>query len=66
VLDQLGADPGDATMVGDSWERDVVGARRVGMRAVWIANGRPSPEPVDPDNGLWVIDHIGGLPDVFA
>jgi putative hydrolase of the HAD superfamily len=38
VLDQLGARAEDATMVGDSWERDVLGATAIGMSAVWIGD----------------------------
>ncbi len=30
-------------MIGDSWERDVMGALAAGMRAVWISHGRAAP-----------------------
>jgi putative hydrolase of the HAD superfamily len=36
ALDRLGVAAGDAVMVGDSWENDVVGAARCGIRAVWL------------------------------
>lgn len=36
VLRDLGARPSEALMVGDSWENDVLGANRVGIRAVWL------------------------------
>lgn len=45
VLDDLGVAPQEAAMVGDSWERDVVGALGAGMTAVWISHGRPTPQP---------------------
>ena len=45
ALDLLGVPPGRAAMVGDNWERDVCGARAVGMRAVWISHGRVPPGP---------------------
>jgi putative hydrolase of the HAD superfamily len=38
-------DPSRAVMVGDSWERDVVGAVSCGLRAIWISDGSPVPEP---------------------
>ena len=39
-------DPAQAIMVGDAWTTDVVGARSVGMRAIWLnRHGRPCPEP---------------------
>jgi putative hydrolase of the HAD superfamily len=43
ALELLDVAPEHAVMVGDSWERDVTGALAVGMRAVWISNGRPTP-----------------------
>lgn len=51
VVEGMGADPGRTLMVGDSWERDVLGALDAGMAgAVWLAHGReptgPVPEPV--------------------
>jgi putative hydrolase of the HAD superfamily len=36
VLDELGVDPREAAMVGDSWEDDVEGARALGMRAYLV------------------------------
>jgi putative hydrolase of the HAD superfamily len=39
ALDALGCSADDAVMVGDSLERDVVGARRAGLRSVWLDRG---------------------------
>ena len=36
ALDQLGAAPVEATMVGDTLARDIAGARAVGIRSVWL------------------------------
>jgi len=36
ALAALDAAPGDATMVGDSLQRDVAGARAAGMRTIWL------------------------------
>jgi HAD superfamily hydrolase (TIGR01549 family) len=36
ALDRAGCTPEQAVMVGDSWTSDVMGARSVGMRAVWF------------------------------
>jgi len=47
LLGGFGADPAASVMVGDSWERDVLGGIGAGMAAVWIANGRPVPEQLD-------------------
>jgi putative hydrolase of the HAD superfamily len=44
VLAHSGVEPGEALMVGDSWQRDMLGAYHVGLRAVWI-NPRAVPMP---------------------
>lgn len=61
VLSQLDAQPHEAVMVGDSWERDIEGARSCGVPAVWIASGRSV--PAQPD-GVTVIETIGDLAGV--
>jgi putative hydrolase of the HAD superfamily len=40
VLEGLATSPADTVMVGDSWNRDIEGAETVGMRSIWISNGR--------------------------
>jgi putative hydrolase of the HAD superfamily len=44
TLAQLGAKAESAVMVGDSWERDIIGALDAGLEAVWVAAGRALPE----------------------
>ena len=36
ALTALGATAGDALMVGDSYERDIVGARNAGLSGIWL------------------------------
>ena len=44
ALDRLNVAPGEAVMVGDSWEADVAGARAAGIRAIWLNPlGAPAP-----------------------
>jgi putative hydrolase of the HAD superfamily len=43
-------DPSRAVMVGDSWERDVIGAISAGIRAIWISHGSALPEPECPSS----------------
>lgn len=46
ALDALQVRAEDAVMVGDSWDADVVGARRCGIRAIWFNPLRlPCPQP---------------------
>jgi putative hydrolase of the HAD superfamily len=58
ALDGLGAAPQSAVMVGDSWERDVLGALGAGLSAVWVSGGRLPPEE-RPE--VTVIDTVGDL-----
>ncbi len=61
VLDQLGATPDGAVMVGDSWERDILGALGAGLSAVWVAGGRPPPESL-PE--VTVVDSVAHLAEL--
>lgn len=61
VLDRVGAKPSAAVMIGDSWERDIMGSLNAGMRAVWVSRGRPAPEK-RPD--VLVVDEL--TVDTFA
>jgi HAD superfamily hydrolase (TIGR01549 family) len=46
ALDRAGATADDAVMLGDTWATDIVGARSVGLRAIWFNRfGSPHPEP---------------------
>jgi putative hydrolase of the HAD superfamily len=38
ALHQLGVEPGDAVMVGDSLEKDCAPARSLGLKTVWVRN----------------------------
>ena len=65
VIEPLGVDPADVVFVGDSWEPDVRGPRRVGMTAVHIwreeeraGRGAPELEPGD--------HRVGDLTGVLA
>ncbi|GGR78387.1 HAD family hydrolase [Deinococcus sedimenti] len=55
----LDVTPGQAVMVGDSWEKDVQGARRAGLRAVWV--NRDGQSGLDPD-----VPAISALADLPA
>ncbi|HEX5899165.1 MAG TPA: HAD family hydrolase [Solirubrobacteraceae bacterium] len=63
-LSELGAEPGEAVMVGDSLRNDVDGALGAGLSAVWLnRDGRP--RPLDrPD--VVEIDTLGALPAALA
>ncbi len=46
ALERARSAPGEAVMIGDSWANDIVGARAVGLRAVWFNRFRTrNPDP---------------------
>jgi FMN phosphatase YigB (HAD superfamily) len=47
ALDALGVAPEAALFVGDSLQRDMAGARRVGMSHIWLTPGRAAGPPED-------------------
>lgn len=61
ALEQLGVEPEDAVMVGDSIEDDVEGARAVGMRAFLIDRDDRFPERDDKLDDLRALPAALGL-----
>ena len=62
ALERLGASSAEAAMVGDSLARDIVGARRAGVKAVWVNRsgaGRGDP----PTEGVPDVE-IAGLSEL--
>jgi len=59
----LGVRADEAVMVGDSWDRDILGALAAGMAAIWLSNGRPVPAAV---HGVTVVASIADLPGALA
>ncbi|MEP7360915.1 MAG: HAD-IA family hydrolase [Chloroflexota bacterium] len=69
ALEQMAVTPDKAMHVGDSYRADVLGARRVGIRAALIARGSSDPTRLhddlsDPD--LLVLSDLNDLLDVFG
>jgi putative hydrolase of the HAD superfamily len=45
TLEQLGVDPSEAVMIGDSWSSDIEGATGAGISAIWLNRfGDPYPD----------------------
>ncbi|MGP4046565.1 HAD-IIA family hydrolase [Streptomyces sp. 2A115] len=68
ALARLGVDPGQALMVGDDIESDVLAAQRTGVTGVLVKTGKYLPETHqaatgDPDH---VLDSIADLPALLA
>ena len=68
ALEELGAAPVDAVMVGDDVESDIGGAKRLGMRGILVRTGKFRPDALagaDPPPDA-VIDSIAELPALLA
>lgn len=65
AVQRLGCAPELCVMVGDSFERDVVPARAVGLRTVWLRGPvtRPCPDPSLPDA---IIERLAELPALLG
>lgn len=63
ALDSCGIEPGEAMMVGDSYEADVKGAKAVGMKACWVNPDCKEPPGADYD---FMIKDISELPGILA
>ena len=59
AADRLGIPPAAILHVGDSWERDVVPAHAIGMRAAWLA--RPDAAMPDRPAPVWRIESLLAL-----
>lgn len=63
AMERLGASAEQTVMVGDSLERDIVGARAAGLRSVWVDLGHtPDRKGIEPDATIHTLDE---LPDVL-
>ncbi|MBF0627265.1 MAG: HAD family hydrolase [Magnetococcales bacterium] len=60
ALDSCGVSPGEAVMVGDTYEMDIAPAMRLGMKSVWLLH-RPEKEKQDL---IALLNRRAPLPDL--
>lgn len=59
AIDHLGVDRGVTVMVGDNLDRDIFGAKRLGIRAIWINRQNKSFDGISrPDAVIRTLDEI--------
>ena len=63
TLEAIGADPRHSVHIGDRPETDILGAQRVGMKAVLIGGATWDHVPVTPDAR---VDNLSELPEALA
>lgn len=63
TLDRLGAAADTTVMIGDNWDRDIVGATAAGWSSVWVSGRRPPPDPTASVPAIWTVaellEHLG-------
>jgi HAD superfamily hydrolase (TIGR01509 family) len=65
ALRALNAAPDETMFVGDSYHADVIGAKQVGMKTVWLnPNRNPVPGEVKPDYDIAGLEEILALPEI--
>jgi FMN phosphatase YigB (HAD superfamily) len=65
AAEKLGGDPGTMMMVGDSFDRDVVPAKRAGMKTAWL-EGAASRKCPDPSLVDLYLRRLADLPDALS
>lgn len=64
ALTELGGTPERSVMIGDSWTSDIMGARKLGLHAIWLNRyGHTCPEPNSASEvtSLEPVDRVLGL-----
>jgi len=65
VEDKLGAIPKQTVYVGDSFEKDIVGAKRAGWQAVWMNHRNRQADPLSPYQADQEVRSAKALFDYF-
>jgi putative hydrolase of the HAD superfamily len=66
ALEQLGLQPGQAAMVGDTLGADILGARNVGLYGIWITRRADTPDNRDHDYTIVPDAQIATLAELPA
>src|SRR5262249_21112001 len=61
AVGELGCRPEEVLYVGDSFDKDVVGARGAGLRSAWLTSTRTCPDPALVDVWLRQLGDLEGL-----
>jgi FMN phosphatase YigB (HAD superfamily) len=65
AAEKLGRDPETILMVGDSFERDVIPAKKIGMKTAWLEGPEPRPCP-DPSVVDLRLKRLADLPGLLS
>lgn len=67
ALELAECQPGNAVMIGDRLDNDIIPAKSLGMKTVWFRSGLTVYQSVDLGKKVadWIIDDLSGLKDIF-
>jgi putative hydrolase of the HAD superfamily len=65
ACERVGVAPAEALFVGDSFENDVVGAKRIGMDAAWL-NPSGLPLPMEGPRPNHILPELTALPEIVS
>lgn len=67
ALEKAGCDPADAFMIGDRLDNDIVPAKRLGMKTVWVRQAYAVHQTIDDESKRpdFTVDSIDELPALF-
>lgn len=68
ALEQAGCKPNDAVMIGDRLDNDIVPAKQIGMKTVWVRQGFAKYQIIcnESEQPDFIIDSISDILDIFA
>ena len=70
ALDKAGCRPEDAIMIGDRLDNDIIPAKKMGMKTVWVRQGYAVYQSIDdeskrPDHIVDSIEELRELGEIF-
>lgn len=66
ALERLGVPAKGSTMVGDSYERDIVPARQIGLRTIWLRGKSWAPPPASTDAADFTIVRLADVREILG
>ena len=67
AFEMAGCHPNEAMMVGDRLDNDIIPAKELGMKTVWIRKGLAMYQNIELGNGIadWIIDNLLELSEII-
>ena len=67
ALEQADCKPNETVMIGDRLDNDIIPAKKLGMKTVWVRQGFAKMQYVKSENERpdYIIENIGDIMDIF-